>query len=96
MHSAARDTLAHMVKQCGLTDAAVVETPVTATSSDTTVANMVCFDRGILEVQLPQWVPTLRQPEPRTVGARTKSTRRGNNKTLTPIALSSGAMGLRW
>ena len=36
-----RDALAHMVKQCGLADAAVVETPVTATDGDTTIADVV-------------------------------------------------------
>ena len=36
-----RDALAHMVKQCGLADAAVVETPVAATDGDTTIADVV-------------------------------------------------------
>ncbi len=46
-----------MVNQCGLTDAAVVETPVTAADGDTTMADVVYFDslsgeRAILEVSV--------------------------------------------
>ncbi len=46
-----------MVKQCGLTDAAVVETPVSAADGDTTIADVVYFDslsgeRAILEVSV--------------------------------------------
>ncbi len=33
-HNSIRDALAHMVRQCGLADAAVVETPVTAADGD--------------------------------------------------------------
>jgi hypothetical protein len=56
-HNSIRDALAHMVKQCGLTDAAVVETPVTAADGDTTIADVVYFDslsgeRTILEVSV--------------------------------------------
>ena len=56
-HNAVRDALAHMVVQCGLTDAAVVETPVAATNGDSTVADVVYFDsasgnRVILEVSV--------------------------------------------
>ncbi len=56
-HNSTRDALAHMVKQCGLTDAAVVETPVTAADGDTTIADVLCFDslsgeRAILEVSV--------------------------------------------
>ena len=43
-HNSIRDALAHMVKQCGLADAAVVETPVTAADGNTTVADVVYFD----------------------------------------------------
>ncbi len=56
-HNSIRDALAHMVKQCGLADAAVVEIPVTAADGDTTVADVVYFDslsgeRAILEVSV--------------------------------------------
>ncbi len=56
-HNSIRDALAHMVKQCGLADAAVVETPVTAADGDTTIADVVYFDslsgeRAILEVSV--------------------------------------------
>ena len=40
-HNAVRDVLAHMVKYCGLTDAAVVESPVQAADGDSTVADVV-------------------------------------------------------
>ena len=42
-HNSVRGALAHMVKQCGLADAAVVETPVTAADGDTTIAEVVYF-----------------------------------------------------
>ncbi len=57
-HNSIRDALAHMVEQCGLTDAAVVETPVTAADSDTTIATGYIFtlslsgERAILEVSV--------------------------------------------
>ena len=43
------------MKQCGLADAAVVKTPVTAADGDTTIVDVVYFDsltgeRAILEV----------------------------------------------
>ena len=46
-----------MVTQCGLADAAVVETPVTAADGDTTIADVVYVDslsgeRAILEVSV--------------------------------------------
>ena len=43
-YNSIRDAPAHMVKQCGLTDAAVVETPVTAADGDNTIADVVYFD----------------------------------------------------
>ena len=56
-HNAVRDALAHMVKQCGVSDAAVVETPVAAADGDTLNADVVYFDpssgeRVILEVSV--------------------------------------------
>jgi len=56
-HNAVRDVLAHMVKYCGLTDAAVVESPVQAADGDSTVADVVYIDsasgqRVILEVSV--------------------------------------------
>jgi hypothetical protein len=52
-----RDALAHMVRQCGHADAAVVETPATAADGDTTIADVAYFDslsgeRAILEVSV--------------------------------------------
>ena len=56
-HDAVRDVLAHMVKNCGITDAAVVESPVEAADGDSTVADVVYVDnvsgkRVILEVSV--------------------------------------------
>ena len=56
-HNAVRDVLAHMVKYCGLSDAAVVGSPVQAADGDLTVADMVYIDsssgqRVILEVSV--------------------------------------------
>ena len=56
-HNAVRDVLAHMVKYCGLTDAAVVESPVQSADGDSTVADVVYIDsasgqRVILEVSV--------------------------------------------
>jgi hypothetical protein len=56
-HNAVRDVLAHMVKNCGITDAAVVESPVEAADGDSTVADVVYVDsvsgrRVILEVSV--------------------------------------------
>ena len=45
-HNAVRDALAHLVKFCGLADAAVVESPVQAADGDTTVADVVYVDRA--------------------------------------------------
>ncbi len=56
-HNAVRDVLAHMVKYCGLTDAAKVESPVQAADSSSKVADVVYVDRAsgqrvILEVSV--------------------------------------------
>ena len=56
-HNAVRDALMHMVVQCGVTDAAVVETPVTSADGSSTVADVVYLDnlsgqRVILEVSV--------------------------------------------
>ena len=56
-HKAARDVLAHMVKYCGLTNAAVVESSIQAADGDSTVADVVYIDiasgqRVILEVSV--------------------------------------------
>jgi hypothetical protein len=56
-HNAVRDALAHMVKHCGITDVAVVESPVQAADGDSTVADVVYIDnasgrRVILEVSI--------------------------------------------
>ena len=56
-HNAVRDALMHVVVQCGMTDAAVVETPVTSTDGSSTVADVVYLDnlsgqRVILEVSV--------------------------------------------
>jgi hypothetical protein len=56
-HNAVRDALAHMVKHCGITDAAVVESPVQAADGDSTVADVVYVDSAsgrkvILEVSI--------------------------------------------
>jgi hypothetical protein len=56
-HNSIRDALALMVKQCGLANAVMVETPVTAADGDTTIADVVYFDflsgeRKILEVSV--------------------------------------------
>ena len=40
-HNAVRDALMHMVVQCGMADAAVVETPVTSADGSSTVADVV-------------------------------------------------------
>ena len=44
-HNAVRDALMHMVVQCGVTDAAVVETPVTSADGSSTVADVVYLER---------------------------------------------------
>ncbi len=54
-HDAVRDALMRMVVQCGMADAAVVETPVTSADGSSTVADVVYLDslseqRVILEV----------------------------------------------
>jgi hypothetical protein len=56
-HNAVRDVLAHMVNNCAITDAAVVESPVTSADGDSTVADVVYVDnvsgkRVILEVSV--------------------------------------------
>ena len=56
-HNAVRDALMHMVVQCGMADAAVVETPVTSADGSSTVADVVFLDnlsgqRVILEVSV--------------------------------------------
>ena len=56
-HNAVRDVLVHMVKYCGLTDAAKVESPVQAADGSSTVADVVYVDRAsgqrvILEVSV--------------------------------------------
>ncbi len=38
------EALAHIVMQCGFTDATVVETSVTASDGDTTIAGVAYFD----------------------------------------------------
>ena len=43
-HKNVRDVLAHLVKNCGITDAAVVESPVEAADGDSTVADVVYVD----------------------------------------------------
>ena len=55
--NAVRDVLAHMVKHCGITDGAVVESPVEPADGDSTVADVVYVDnvsgkRVILEVSV--------------------------------------------
>jgi len=56
-HNAVRDVLSHLVVQNGVTDAAVVETRLTAAGGDTFDADVVYFDpysraRVILEVSI--------------------------------------------
>ena len=56
-HNAVRDALMHMVVQCGMAEAAVVETPVTSADGSSTVADVVFLDnlsgqRVILEVSV--------------------------------------------
>ncbi len=56
-HIAVSDVLAHMVKKCGITDAAVVESPVAAADGNSTNADVVYVDnvsgkRVILEVSI--------------------------------------------
>ena len=46
-HNAVRDALMHLVVQCGMADAAVVETPVTSADGFSTVADVV-FMRPLL------------------------------------------------
>ena len=68
--NAVRDALMHMVVQCGMADAAVVETPVTSADGSSTVADVVYLDnfsgqRVILEVS----VATLGLDSSRAAGA---------------------------
>jgi len=56
-HNAVRDTLKHLVEQCGITDAAVTETPVQASDGAPTNADVVYIDKNsgqrvILEVSI--------------------------------------------
>ena len=56
-HNAVRDALMHMVVQCGMADAAVVEIPVTSADGSSTVADVAFLDnlsgqRVILEVSV--------------------------------------------